>query len=136
MPLFGKKIQNRSLLPADIVRRMEYYGRFEFAPQQSEPDAPRLINELIYQPLYPLASVDPDRFISELAAAVLPVGGWAVYGGERCVRDLLNTQTRHPGFVAMIDAAITFLQGQGYGMMHVAPYEYDVWRELHPGEQR
>jgi len=135
MPLFGKRTQNRSLLPSDIVQRMEYYGRCEFSPQQSEPDAPRRLNELIYQPLYPVASADPDRFITELADAVLPIGGWAVYGGERCVRDLINTRTRHPGFVAMVDAAMYFLRSQGYGMMYVAPYERDVWCELHPGEQ-
>jgi hypothetical protein len=133
MPLFGKRIQNRSLLPSDIVQRMEYYGRFEFSPQQSEPDAPHRIAELIYQQLYPIASADPDRFIAELADAVLPVGGWAVYGGERCVRDLINAQTRHPGFVAMIDAAMEFLRSQGYGVMHVAPFEREVWCELHPG---
>jgi len=135
MPLFGKRTQNRSLLPSDIVQRMEYYGRFEFSPQESDPDAPRRINELIYQLLYPVASADPDRFIAELADAVLPVGGWAVYGGERCVRDLINAQTRHPGYVAMVDAAIKFLLSQGYGMMHVAPYERDVWDELHPDGQ-
>jgi hypothetical protein len=135
MSLFGKRIQSRSLLPSDIVQRMEYYGRFEFSPQESEPDAPRRINELIYKPLYPIASADPDRFITELAAAVLPTGGWAVYGGERSVWDLLSSETRHPGFVAMVDAALKFLFSQGYGMMHVTPYERDVWCELHPGER-
>lgn len=135
MPLFGKRIQNQSLFPSDIVRKMEYYGRCEFSPQESEPDAPQRINELIYQPLYPVALADPDKFIAELTDAVLPVGGWAVYGGERCVRDLINAQTRHPGFVAMVDAAIRFLLKQGYGMMHVAPYERDVWDELHPDGQ-
>ena len=132
MPLFGRKTGNSSVLPGDIVRRMEYYGRCEFSPQQSAPDAASKINELVYQPLYPVASADPDTFISQLAGAVLPVGGWAVYGGERCVRDLINTQTRHPGFVAMIDAAMVFLRSQGYGLQYVAPYEREIWLELHP----
>jgi hypothetical protein len=114
---------------------MEYYGRCEFSPSQSEPDAPHRINELIYETLYPIAAADPDRFIAELALAVLPAGGWAVYGGERCVRDLINAQTRHPGFVAMIDMAMEFLRSQGYLMLHVAPYEREVWCELHPGER-
>jgi hypothetical protein len=124
-----------SILPADIVRRMDFYGRVEFSPQQSGPDAANRVNDLIYQPLYPIASANPNEFIGELAAAVLPVGGWAVYGGERCVRDLINTQTRHPGFVAMIDAAMAFLRSQGYGTSYVAPYELAIWRELHPGER-
>lgn len=135
MPLFGRKTGNRSVLPADIAQRMDYYGRCEFAPQQSGPDSAAKINELVYQPLYAVASADPDTFISQLANAVLPVGGWAVYGGERCVRDLINTRTRHPGFVAMIDAAMTFLRSRGYGLEHVAPYELEVWRELYPGER-
>ena len=134
MPLFGSRSRDRSVLPGDIVQRMEYYGRCEFSPQSSGPEVANKINELIYQPLYPVACADPDTFITRLADAVLPVGGWAVYGGERCVRDLINTQTRHPGFVAMIDAAMAFLRSQGHGMQHVAPYEREVWQELHPGE--
>jgi hypothetical protein len=135
MPLFGQKSGNRSVVPADIARRMDYYGRCEFSPQQSGADSAAKINELVYQPLYPVASADPDTFISQLASAVLPVGGWAVYGGERCVRDLINAQTRHPDFVAMIDAAMAFLRSQGYGLEHVAPYELEVWRQLHPDER-
>ena len=73
-------------------------------------------------------------FVSQLAEAVLPVGGWALYGGERCVRDLVGMQTRHPGFLAMIDAAMEFLRHTGYGLDRVAPYELGAWRELHPGE--
>lgn len=92
MPLFRRTTQDASLLPDDIVQRMEYYGHFEFSPQESEPDVPDRINELIYQALYPIASADSGRFITELADAVLPVGGWADYGGERCVRDLINAQ--------------------------------------------
>lgn len=52
------------------------------------------------------------------------------------MRDLIDAHTRHPGYVAMIDAAIKFLLSQGYGMMHMALYEREVWCELHPEEQR
>lgn len=133
MPLFGGKKQ-KSLLPADIARRMVIYGKFEFAPQQSGPDAARHLNELIYGPLYPIASANPDGFITASAAAVLPSGAWAVYGGQRCVRDLVTARTSHPDYVAMVDAAMQFLRSQGYGLMYVAPVDLEVWRELHPDE--
>jgi len=38
LPILGSSAK-QSLLPSDIVRRMEFYGRYEFAPQQSGPDA-------------------------------------------------------------------------------------------------
>lgn len=134
MPLFKGKKGGRSVLPSDIVRRMELYGQFEFSPQDSAPDVPGKINNLIYQPLYSIATADPDRFISELAAAVLPVGGWAVYGGQRCVRDLIAGGSRHPDYFAMVDAAVAFLRSQGYGQMRLAPVELEAWHELHPGD--
>ena len=71
MPLFGRKTEGRSVLPANIAQRMDYYGRFEFAPQQSEPDSAAKINELVYQPLYPVASADPDTFIGSSANFVI-----------------------------------------------------------------
>jgi hypothetical protein len=133
LPFFGSSKQ--SMLPPDIVQRMEFYGRREFAPQESSPDAASRVNELVYQRLYPVASAAPDAFIAALAVAVLPASGWAIYGGQRCVRDLLDARVKHPDYVAMVDAAMQFLRSQGYGLMHVAPVEQEIWRELHPGEQ-
>jgi hypothetical protein len=73
------------MLPGDIVRRMEYYGQFEFSPQGSEPDAPQRINELIYKTLYPIASAYPDRFIAELAMrCCLSVAGPSMGVSDAC----------------------------------------------------
>ncbi|WP_238009512.1 hypothetical protein KZZ52_27070 [Dactylosporangium sp. AC04546] len=121
-----------TLLPADIAQRMTMYGRYEFAPQQSPPDTASRVNDLIYQPLYPVAAANPDAFVAALADAVLPVGGWAVYGGQRCVRDLITVRIRHPGYVAMVVAALRFLRQQNYGLMNIAPAELEVWREIFP----
>lgn len=134
MSPFGSR-KNKSLLPSDIVQRMDLYGRHEFAPQKSAPSVADRVNMLIYQQLYPTAQANPDRFVTDLAKAVLPAGGWAVYGGQRCVRDLISSQARYPDYVTMVDAAMQFLRNQGYGLMHVAPIEEQLWRELHPGER-
>ncbi|MGW5663494.1 hypothetical protein ACWEWG_25865 [Streptomyces sp. NPDC003758] len=91
MALFGRRQRSSvpSGLPADIVSRVTHYGRHEFDPQNYHgPD----INATIYQSLYPLASADPAGFTERLSAAVLPVGGWAVYGGERLVPDLCDRE--------------------------------------------
>jgi hypothetical protein len=134
MPLFRSQKKAASILPGDIVQKMELYGRFEIAPQQADPSAASRVGELLPR-LYRIAQADPDAFITALAGAVLPHGGWAVYGGERCVKDVVDMNSRHPGFLQMIDAAMTFLRSQGYGPGHIAPYEMQAWRELHPGEE-
>jgi hypothetical protein len=135
LPLFGRRNDLTSRLPEDIAQRMEVYGRFEFDPQSFLDDTPP-INELIYQPLYPIASADGDAFIAGLAAAVLPVGGWAVFGGQRAVRDLTgDRRPNHPGYVSMLDAAIRFVISQGYGPHQMAITEREEWKRLRPGEE-
>lgn len=129
MPIFGEPKKYRSILPVDIVRNMEIYGRFEFSSQDAQPDAGKIVGELLPK-LYPIAQADPDTFTAELGAALLPVGGWAVYGGQRCVRDLVGAHSRHPAYIAMIEAAVAFLLSQGYGHMHLSEAELEAWREL------
>jgi hypothetical protein len=131
MPLFRSQKQPAPLLPSDISQKMVLYGRYEFSPQQADQSVVRMVSQLLPE-LYPKAAADPDNFISELAAAVLPHGGWAVYGGERLVRDLIGTESRHPGFLQMIDVAMRFLRSLGYGPQYMAPYEMAIWNELHP----
>jgi hypothetical protein len=133
VPLFRNQKKVTSILPGDIVQKMELYGHYEFDHRSVDGSVAAMVSQML-PALYPKATANPDSFISELAAAVLPHGGWAVYGGERLVRDLLGTDSRHPDFLRMLDAAIAFLRNQGYGPGHVAPYEMDIWRELHPGE--
>ncbi len=132
--MFRSRKKAYSIFPDDIVGKMEVYGRFEFSPQDARPSATDTVAELLPQ-LYPIAQTNPDSFIQELAATVLPVGGWAVYGGQRCVRDLIDTKSRHPDHLAMVDAAVIFLRRPGYGSMHLSAVELEAWRELHPDDR-
>ncbi|WP_055490856.1 hypothetical protein [Streptomyces sp. TP-A0356] len=119
------------LLPADIVRRMEIYGRWEFDPPSSDADIPALV----YTPLYPIASVSPDAFVEALADAVLPVGGWAVYGGSHCVRDLLTASYEHPRHDDMLDGAVDFLRAERIAPARLNSHEWQRWCTTHPGEE-
>lgn len=118
-----------SILPVNIARDMEIYGRFEFSPQDAPPGAGDVVGQLLPK-LYPIAQANPDAFTADLAAAVLPVGGWAVYGGQRCVRDLVGAHSRHPAYIAMAETAVAFLRSQGYGPVYLSEAELGAWREL------
>ena len=120
-----------SALPSDIVRKMELYGQFEINPTDADGNTANMVAKLLPE-LSPMAAADPDRFISELAAAVLPHAGWAVYGGERLVGELVDRNSRHPDFLKMFDAAMAFLRSQGHGPPTLS--EMKLWHELHPGE--
>lgn len=129
MPVFGRREKITSILPKDIARNMEIYGRFEFSAQDAPPGAADVVGQLLPK-LYPIAQANPDTFIADLGAAVLPMGGWAVYGGQRCVRDLVGTHSRHPAYIAMVEAAVAFLRSQDYGPMNLSEAELGAWREL------
>lgn len=129
MPLFGGRKKDTPILPKDIARDMEIYGRFEFSPEDAPLGAADVVGELLPR-LYPIAQASPEAFITDLGAAVLPVGGWAVYGGQRCVRDLIGAHTRHPDYLAMAKAAVDFLRSQSYGPVHLSEAELAAWREL------
>lgn len=119
----GSKVR----LPAGFAQTLEQYGRWEFDPQGSGLQPPRINGEPIEVALYMLAQPDHDAFISAVAAVALPAGGWAVYGGTRAVWNSVGTDVQHPDYLAMLDASIEFIRRQGYGQMHLAGYEMDRW---------
>lgn len=123
MGLFGRG-PKRPELPSDIVSIMERYGRYEFNPQTGA-FSPQLEGQLMGD-LYPFASADPDRFLTALADAVLPVGGWAVYGASRLNWELLSSSPegrQHPLYKAILSAALEFLGTQGVSIGMLRGYE-------------
>jgi len=114
-----------SVLPADIVTKMDAFGRSEF--YNSDVGYPGSIPHDIVVPLHQVAQRDPDRFIRELAEAVLPVGSWAVFGGARIVWDVLSADVAHPDYFRIMDAALDFLRSQGCPPMRVAGYQWQYW---------
>ena len=131
MPLF-RNSRNTAALPSDIVQKSKLYGQFEMDSYNADASVAQMAAKLVPE-LSPIAGADPDRFISELAAAVTPHGGWAVYGGEKLVKQFFGMSSRNPDFLGMFEAAMAFRRSQGYGPP--TPSEMKLWQELHPGEQ-
>lgn len=124
MPFLGKR--NPSELPADIVSMMETFGRFEFDPQESGIDAAYVWDSL-QAPLLPLTQTDPDAFVTSLAEAVIPVGGWAAYGAARTVMNLLDGKLDHPSYHAILQASLQFLRDNGVPNNRLNGYEWQFW---------
>jgi hypothetical protein len=118
------------VLPADIVERVVTYIEYEIDPQGSGIGSSD-INRLIYQPLYRLAERDPAGFCEQLAAAVLPIGGMAAWGGERVARDLIGDGVDDPHYHAVLDAALDWLRASGASSAHLTRYEWDRWHATH-----
>ena len=118
------------MLPADIVSVLERYGQYEWDWQANSMSAEEL--GTLMGGLYPVATTDPDGFLQALAEAVLPVGGWPVYGASRLVWELLSPNRespiyQNPAYKAIMDGAIEFLRGNGVPPMSVRNYEWDYW---------
>lgn len=116
-------------LPDDIVSLMERFGRFEFDAQASGEDAGEVWGRWA-ETLPPFASANPEGFVNALAATVLPVGGWAVYGASRTLWELFSSQEsvrQHPASLAIMDAAIAFLRANRVSPRDVRGYEWEHW---------
>lgn len=120
-------------LPPDIVQTMAAVGRFEFDPQGDDADA-NVVSE-IFPTLYPIAQSNPDEFIAALADAVVPVGGWAVYGGARTVFNLLGREVDHADYRSMLSAALHFLRDRGASKGDLNSYEWEFWVQNEGGPE-
>lgn len=130
MGIFRKR-QKPPTLPGDIISMMERFGRYEFNPQGSSAEDAGSIWMETQAPLQPFASVDPDGFLVALAGAVLPVGGWAVYGASctlwECFGSNIEIFRQQPSYNAILNAAIEFLRANGVPPMMVKGYEWQHW---------
>lgn len=123
--MFGRKRSGPSLRPS-IAQDLVVYGQFEFDPTNSNTDSSWIYDNL-YQPYLDWAKNDPDEFTTQLAAAVLPVGGWAVYGGQRLVVDLITSRYDGTGYRSMQDAALDWLHEQGVSSGQLSGHEFERW---------
>jgi hypothetical protein len=112
-----------SSLPADIVEKLDMWGRFRFDPQRASVDV-NVIGTL-ENDMRQLAQADSDAFVSSIAAAVLPHGGWAVYGGAHMVMSVVGGAPNHPAFDELMAASLEFLAASGVPTIHLTPYELD-----------
>jgi len=128
MGIFRRR-QKQPALPNDIIPMMERFGRFEFDPQGSGEDAGDIWGQWAER-VIPFAEADPNGFLIALAEAVLPVGGWAVYGASRTIWECFSSKEvirQHPSYKAIMSAALEFLRTSGVRLGDLRPYEREYW---------
>lgn len=123
MGLFGGR---RPRLPQEIVQMMERYGRFDFDAMNAREEGGVIWKET-QEPLVPLATEHPDIFVTELARAVLPDGGWAAFGAAHTVWSILGAGYDHPARKEIMDASVAFLRSNGVPPMRVPGSEWKHW---------
>lgn len=83
MALFGRWSRT-GRLPADMLAQLDAFGRCSYDLQGSPPP------DTFEADMYFLAQSDRDGFLADLAALVVPGGGWAAYDGMKLVRTVLS----------------------------------------------
>jgi len=124
----GERSRGTPALPENIVSMMEVAGRFEFDPQEATIDAGWVWHHL-KRPLLEMARADPEAFLTSLAAAVVPVGGWAVFGAARTLYDVSNIDLalKHPAGREILTASLQFLRDHGVPNNRLTGYEWRFW---------
>ena len=122
MGLFNGK--RKSKFPADTLKRMEVFGRFEF-DCDSGIDNPDIYDESV-APYRADAKADPDRFFTELAAVIAgDEGGFATFGAARLVWEIFDRQAlTMPGALPIVDAGIDFMVARRLPTAHFNGYEH------------
>lgn len=128
----GIESQPKGLLPPDIVPLMDIYGRSKFDIRGTGVaqglDTSRAW--MLEPDLYPVAQADPDTFVTALATATLPVGGWTVFGAARLIRELLGHEYSHPAADEIREAGLQWLRDNGVpAALFVAPVDWEFWLE-------
>jgi hypothetical protein len=137
--------QPKSLLPPNIVPLMERFGRHEINPMNSPEDG-YAVFQATQQPLIDAARDTPTEFVDALAHACLPVGGWAVYGADRTVVNLIGMDLTTEAWYQILDASNTFLRENFVPPMRVPAYAWsrfieqggsgNTWLTLRPAPNR
>jgi hypothetical protein len=113
-------------LPINIVSMTEQFGRHEFDSMGSDLAAFSVWQNLV-SPLATYAQTDTAGFVRELAEAVIPAGGWAVYGGARLVGELLDPKLPDPNYHVLMTHSLDFLRACGVPPLKVSGYEWQFW---------
>ncbi|MFD5159386.1 hypothetical protein ACFWMJ_15130 [Streptomyces hawaiiensis] len=115
-------------LPDDVVSRMERFGRFEFDPVGADIGASDIWTEL-QAPFLPFAQSDPEGFARALADAVLPVGGFALFGAARTMWNLVGSDFSSPTYDAVRMAALEFFRANGVPGNRLSTDDWRFWQE-------
>ncbi len=127
MGLFSKK--SKSPLPADIVPRMARYGQARWSLEW-DAFTPGPFDEEI-------RGMPPDAqrsWVAALSEAVVPVGGWAIYGAEETVMKALGHPVDLPAYRAILEGAFDFQRSAGVWESQLSINERVYWGTYHKDE--
>ena len=115
-------------MPPTLTEQAIRFGKFEYDGIDSDDDAAEIAQEITI-PLYQESQRDQAAFLRRLADEVAPAGGWAAYGADRLVWDLLTDSTlkESDDFRRVMVASIAFMRDNGVPPMKVRPYQWDHW---------
>jgi hypothetical protein len=116
-----------SNLPSNILSMMENFGRKSFCPTDQSIEFDGWTDCLAI--LHPLSQKNPEEFIKNLAEAVLPAGGWAVYGAGRLLHELDLYKDGSQFTHDIIMAELQFLRDNGVPPLFVTGLEWDYWHK-------
>lgn len=137
MSLFGRSRErgqaaaHPTFLPADIVARVEKHGKERYHGDNDPFDPDMWSSDYIHE-LRALSRDEQEKWVSALAAAVLPVGGWAVYGAEELLMSALGPPGHITGHGEIVEAALEFQRAGGVWWNALSPAEQVYWTAHHP----
>jgi hypothetical protein len=123
-------------LPRDVVTTMRRYGRHKVDPYTSgEPSpldagwAPIVSSELEFA-----ARAEPARYVSAIAEAVLPGGGWAVYGGAEFALDVWKHDLEQPAYRSLFVGGLMVRREAKVPWSKLNGFDQSYWSQHHEGE--
>lgn len=115
--------QRGPLLPERLFAELERFGRFEIDPANPEF---ALDSVPPYVELYRIWEADPHRCYRELADAVIPIGGWTLYGASRALWEVDSSLDHPPGIHL---EAMEFLRGRNVPQAMLSSWQIELWNQ-------
>jgi hypothetical protein len=121
-------------LPPDIIATMESFGRYSLGALRNPLDMGYIADRIII-PLFTIAQADQNAFLTALRDKTIPVGGWAVYGASRIMREVIAGEVNHPAFDELQAAGLRFLRERGVPNMQLTGYEWNFFLDHRQGAE-
>jgi hypothetical protein len=108
-------------LPADIVARMERYGRVRFEGLTTdETDATE-------QRFRSLSQREKEAYVDALATVLGPVGGWPCLGAANLLVKTMFEPEDHRGYAALLMASLEFQRAARVSEIALSIHEMEFW---------